>query len=156
MVLAGKQFCFRVVFAFNSITCQVFQISFRRGVLQENMINDHFQAVISCIFQMKMYSLYLCMSPAREAALLVESNDPLLEQAKTKIWQSSKCEWETILKMENAESSNTLLKKNVPSLALLEPERDPDRNGRAQMADDERVERDSSGVAPATCQQLER
>ncbi|CAE7840661.1 unnamed protein product [Symbiodinium sp. CCMP2592] len=90
----------------------VLLISRRRPLVQEDLVRDHFMAVLAVIFEMSMYVLYLRSSPARFAALLVDPKDDLqMAQVQDEIMKSIKLEWTTIVDMENKESSNQLLQQ---------------------------------------------
>lgn len=91
---------------------QVLVIAQRRLPVQEDLVRDHFMALLAVIFEMSMYVLYLRSSPARFAALLVDPKDDLqTSQLQDEIMKSIREEWKTIVQMENKASSNQLLQQ---------------------------------------------
>lgn len=80
--------------------------------MQEDLVRDHFMALLAVIFEMSMYVVYLRSSPARFAALLVDPKDDLqTSQLQDEIMKSIREEWKTIVQMENKASSNQLLQQ---------------------------------------------
>ena len=91
---------------------KVLAISRRHPPVQEDLVRDHFMALLAVIFEMSMYVLYLRSSPARFAALLVDPKGDLqMAQVQDEIMKNIKQEWNTIVDMENKESSNLLLQQ---------------------------------------------
>ena len=87
-------------------------ISHRRPAVQEDLVQDHFMALLAVIFEMSMYVLYLRSSPARFAALLIDPKGDLqTAKLQDELMKDMKKEWETIVQMENTESSNQLLQQ---------------------------------------------
>ncbi|CAE7442053.1 unnamed protein product [Symbiodinium microadriaticum] len=69
-------------------------------------------ALLAVIFEMSMYVLYLRSSPARFAALLIDPKGDLqTAKLQDELMKDMKKEWETIVQMENTESSNQLLQQ---------------------------------------------
>ncbi|CAE7186234.1 unnamed protein product, partial [Symbiodinium necroappetens] len=90
----------------------VLVISHRRPAVQEDLVRDHFMALLAVIFEMSMYVLYLRSSPARFAALLIDPKGDLqTAKLQDELMKDMKKEWETIVRMENTESSNQLLQQ---------------------------------------------
>ena len=108
------------------------QIRSRRDPLTDGMVRDHMACMLTCIYELTLYSLYLKSSPGQEAALLVNTeHSPGLCSTQKDIMCRMQRTWRMVLAMEGSEDGNRILKQGCPhtrfvvfreTMSLLEEE----------------------------------
>ena len=83
----------------------------RRDGLTENMLADYLTCLLACLYELRLYSLYLQSSPGQEAALLLQTPDfPRLSSTQQEILDRMRETWQMILELEEGEETNPMLK----------------------------------------------
>ena len=83
----------------------------RRDPLTCSMIGDYLTCILTCLYELRLYSLHLQSSPAQEAALLVESPEhPKLSCTQVEIMDRMRETWSMILELEAKEDTHRMLK----------------------------------------------
>ena len=76
---------------------------------------DHLTCLVTCIYELTLYALYLMSSPSQEAALVVATGDaPNLSTTQREILNRMRKTWELILELEGRAESNTYLRASCP------------------------------------------
>ena len=79
------------------------------------MMSDHLACLVTCMYELTLYALYLQSSPSQEAALLVATADaPDLSSTQRQIMDRMRKTWELVLEMEGQAESNALLRASCP------------------------------------------
>lgn len=92
---------------------EVLPLTSRRSAAQDDLLDHHLQAVLSTVFELQMYGLYLQSSPAKVAGLLASDDSvPNAANEKQKLCKELQEEWQLVLDLEAATDTAVLKKQH--------------------------------------------
>ena len=88
-------------------------LTHRRPSVRQDLLRDFFDAVLSCIYEISCYRLYLVSAPGSCAGLLARDCSKVadLDRTKADILQSLKEEWLIVLHLESSSAGAACLDK---------------------------------------------
>ena len=95
-------------------TAQAFQIEFQRDSGSYQLLQDFLDAVLSTLYELLQYSLFLQASPNSFAVLLTKQQDHIGRKLPEQIVSRLHEEWTMVLEMESNPTSAALLRSSCP------------------------------------------
>ena len=95
-------------------TAEAFQIEFQRDSGSYQLLHDFLDAVLSTVYELLQYSLFLQASPNSFAVLLTKQEDHIGRKLPEQIVARLQEEWSMVLDMESNPTSAGLLRSSCP------------------------------------------
>ena len=102
------------LFLFIAWRPEAFQIEFQRDSGSYQLLDDFLDALLTTVFELLQYSVYLQASPNSFAVLLTTQEDHVARKLPEEIVARLEKEWTMVLEMESNPTSAALLRSSCP------------------------------------------